>query len=192
MRVVAKDAVLVRVMLLALATNVLVMPYLNLMPVFARDVMGLDATGLGLLLASTGLGTVAGALLVAHSRRLGAWPSTMVVTATLFATLVLIFSLTTRFYPAMALLFAAGLVSATFLALAQTTLQLRVDDAVRGRVLSIYLLTWGMLPLGQLTVGAAADRLGPPLAMASFCAASLVCVAFVTLHFRQSETSQRS
>ena len=73
LRVVAQDAVLVRVMLLALATNILVMPYLNLMPVFARDVMGLGASGLGLLMASTGLGTVAGALLgraLASHRRL--------------------------------------------------------------------------------------------------------------------------
>src|SRR3954467_9883778 len=98
LHVVARDAVLVRVMLLALATNILVMPYLNLMPVFARDVMNLDATGLGLLLASTGLGTVAGALLVAHSHRLSSWPSTMVVTATLFSALVLAFALTPQYH----------------------------------------------------------------------------------------------
>ena len=49
-RVVARDTMLVRLMLLAVSTNILVMPYLNLMPVFARDVMGVDVSGLGLLL----------------------------------------------------------------------------------------------------------------------------------------------
>jgi MFS family permease len=189
LRVVAQDAVLVRVMLLALATNILVMPYLNLMPVFARDVMGLNATGLGLLMASIGLGTVVGALLVAHSHRIGAWPGTMVVTATLFSALVLIFSLTTEFHLAIVLLFASGLVSATFLALAQTTLQLRVDDAVRGRVLAIYLLTWGMLPIGQLAVGAVASSIGPQLAMSGFCVLSLACVAIVSLRFERKANS---
>ena len=103
--------------------------------------------------------------------------------------LVLIFSLTSEFHLAIVLLFAAGLVSATFLALAQTTLQLRVDDAVRGRVLSIYLLTWGMLPIGQLAVGTVASSIGPQLAMSGFCILSLVCVAFVTLRYRLSAIS---
>jgi predicted MFS family arabinose efflux permease len=159
------------------------------MPVFARDVMGLNATGLGLLMASIGLGTVVGALLVAHSHRVGAWPSTMVVSASLFSVLVLIFSLTSEFHLAIVLLFASGLVSATFLALAQPTLQLRVDDAVRGRVLAIYLLTWGMLPIGQLAVGTVASSIGPQLAMAGFCVLALACIAVVALRFRLSAIS---
>lgn len=49
---------------------------------------------------------------------------------------------------AVPLLFMAGRMSTSFLAMNQTTLQMNVEDEIRGRVLSIYLLTWGMLPLG--------------------------------------------
>ena len=83
----------------------------------------------------------------------------------------------------MLLLFAAGWMSATFLALNQTVLQLSVDEAVRGRVVSIYLMTWGMLPLGQLAVGAAANRFGTPPAMVGACALALGCIGVVAWRF---------
>ncbi|MBA2596051.1 MAG: MFS transporter [Chloroflexia bacterium] len=179
LRTVGRDAFLVRLILLSLATNILVMPYINLMPVFARDELQVGSSGLGLLLASTGLGTVAGALWVAHSRRLGEWSGAHTVTAAAFALLILGFALTPNIPLAVLLLFAAGIVSAAFLALTQTALQMRVDDAVRGRVLSVYLLTWGMLPIGQLGVGAAADRIGPPWALAAACTLALAAIGIV-------------
>jgi MFS family permease len=178
-RTVARDPFLVRLILLALATNVLVVPYLNLMPVFARDVLEVGSSGLGLLLASTGLGTVAGALWVAHAHRLADRPGAQTAIAAAFAILVLAFALTPNLPAATSLLFAAGVVSAAFMALAQTALQLRADDAVRGRVLSIYLLTWGLLPVGQLAVGALADRVGAPAATAAACALALAGIGAI-------------
>ena len=183
-RIVARDSFLSSLILLAVTTNVLVMPYIAMMPVFARDVLGIGSTGLGLLLASTGLGTVAGALAVAASRRLGSWSRAQVVTAATFSGLVLIFALTSNLPLAVLLLFAAGGVSAAFMALAQTALQLRVDDDVRGRVLSIYLATWGMLPFGQLAVGVIAERIGAPLATAFACALALAGIALIARHYR--------
>ena len=81
------------------------------------------------------------------------------------------------------LLFAAGLMSAAYMAINQTVLQLKVEDEVRGRVLSIYLLTWGMLPIGQLPIGALADRIGAPSATALACAIALGCIALMALRF---------
>ena len=184
LRIVAKDAFLSSLILLAVVTNVLVMPYITMMPVFARDELGVGSTGLGLLLASTGLGTVAGALAVAASRRIGSWSIAQVVTAATFAALVLVFALTSNLPLVVLLLFAAGGTSAAFMALAQTALQLRVDDDVRGRVLSIYLATWGMLPFGQLAVGVIAERVGAPLATVSACAVALVGIGLIARHYR--------
>jgi predicted MFS family arabinose efflux permease len=155
-----------------------------MMPVFARDELGIGSTGLGLLLASTGLGTVAGALAVAASRRLGSWSRAQVVTAATFAALVVAFALTANLPAAVLLLFAAGGMSASFMALAQTALQLRVDDDVRGRVLSIYLATWGMLPFGQLAVGAIAERVGAPLATAGACIVALIGIGLIARHYQ--------
>jgi predicted MFS family arabinose efflux permease len=183
-RIVARDAFLSSLILLAVTTNVLVMPYITMMPVFARDELDIGSTGLGLLLASTGLGTVAGALAVAASRRLESWSRAQVVTAATFTALVLVFALTSNLPLAAVLLFAAGGTSAAFMALAQTALQLRVDDDVRGRVLSIYLATWGMLPFGQLAVGVIAERTGAPLATAGACVVALAGIGLIARHYR--------
>lgn len=177
LRIVRHDPFLLSLTILALVPTILVMPYLNLMPVFAQDELGLGSTGLGVLLAATGLGTVAGALAVARSDRLRTWSQAQIVTATAFTLLVLIFSLFASVPLALVLLFAAGCSSAAFLAINQTALQLRTDDEVRGRVMSVYLLTWGFLPIGQLGVGALADRFGTPVAMASACLLALVLIA---------------
>jgi MFS family permease len=183
LRIVAKDPFLVGLILLATATTVLIMPYINLMPVFARDELGLGSGGLGVLMAASGLGSVAGALSVARYRKLATWPGIQITTAAAFGVLVMIFAITPAVWLATALLFVAGLMSAAYMAINQTVLQLKVEDEVRGRVLSIYLLTWGMLPLGQLPIGALADRIGAPAATALSCAVALGCVALIAIRF---------
>jgi MFS family permease len=182
-RVVAETPFLIALIALALAPTVLVMPYINLMPVFARDELGLGATGLGVLLASTGLGTVAGALAVARSPVIRSQSGMQLLTAAGFAVGVMVFAVVGNVVVAIPVLFVAGWMSAAFMAINQTSLQLGVDDSVRGRVLSIYLLTWGMLPVGQLAVGALSDVIGTPLAMVISCAVALVCIALVAQRF---------
>ncbi len=182
-RIVAESRFLTGLVLLALAPTVLVMPYLTLMPVFARDVMGVGSDGLGLLLASTGIGTVCGALWVARSGGLQSSSRSMFAAVMLFTLCVALFALTSHFWVGMVLLFFAGLASAAWLALNQTAIQLNLSDEVRGRVLSVYLLTWGMLPLGQLFVGTLADVTSPGAAVVIACALSTLCVLYVRRTF---------
>jgi hypothetical protein len=81
------------------------------------------------------------------------------------------------------LLFAAGWTSAAYLAINQTALQLNVDDDVRGRVLSIYLLTWGMLPVGQLAVGTLANLTSTPTALVTSCSFGLICIGLIARRY---------
>jgi MFS family permease len=182
-RVVAENPVLLSLCILALAPTVLVMPYLNLMPVFARDVFDMGATGLGILLAAAGLGTVIGALSVARSNRLMTMRGSQVLTAVGFAISVTLFALSPSVWLAVPMLLIAGWMSAAFLAINQTLVQLNVDDEVRGRVMSVSLLTWGVMPFGQLALGAAAEPLGAPLAMTLFCIVALVSIGYIALRF---------
>jgi MFS family permease len=183
LRVVASDQFLLGLILLASVTTIFIMPYINLMPVFARDVLGTSEMGLGILMGCTGLGSVLGALLVARWQHLATQRGIQVWTALGFAGLVLAFALTPLLYVAALLLFGAGLVSAAYMAINQTVMQLKVDDDVRGRVLSIYLLTWGMLPLGQLPLGALANRIGAPAATALACALAALLVLGIAARF---------
>ncbi len=188
LRVVAKDQFFSGVILLATVSTVLIMPYLNLMPVFAQDEMHLGPQGLGALMAISGIGSVVGALTVARFRNLPEMPGIQPVTAGAFALAVIGFALSPWIILTGALLLVAGVVSAAFMAINQTALQLRVDDDVRGRVLSIYLLTWGMLPLGQLPIGALADQIGAPLATALAGSIALVLMAVIAVRFRSLRT----
>jgi hypothetical protein len=97
--------------------------------------------------------------------------------------LVLVFAVTPVVAAAVVLLFAAGWMSAAYLAINQTAIQLNVEDAVRGRVLSVYLLTWGMLPIGQLFVGGLASFFGTPLAVAIASALALTSVLYIARLF---------
>jgi predicted MFS family arabinose efflux permease len=182
-RVVRQRPHLGALIMLALAPTVLVMPFLNLMPVFARDELGLGSAGLGVLLAATGVGTVVGSLAVARYPGGATRLRRQVATAVAFASSVIGFTLAPNVGIAIAVLFVAGGMSAAFLAMNQTALQLGVEDEVRGRVLSIYLLTWGLLPVGQLLVGTLAGQIGTPVAMMTACMLALISIAAIAWRF---------
>ncbi len=183
LKVVAQSRFLTGLLLLALAPTVLVIPYLNMMPVFARDVLDVGSGGLGLLLASTGIGTVFGALMVARSITFQTSSRAQFVTVVLFSLFVMLFAISPNFSLSMVLLFMAGLTSAAWMALNQTALQLNVTDEYRGRVFSVYLLIWGVLPIGQLFVGALADIVGPSAAVVISCVLSTLCVLAIRRNF---------
>ena len=183
LKVVAQSRFLTGLLLLALAPTVLVIPYLNMMPVFARDVLDVGSGGLGLLLASTGIGTVCGALIVARSITFQTSPRAQFISVTFFSLFVIGFALSPSFPLSMVLLFLAGLASAAWMALNQTALQLNVADEYRGRVFSVYLLIWGVLPIGQLFVGTLADVVGPSTAVVISCLISMLCVLAIRRRF---------
>ena len=190
LKVVAESRFLTGLLLLALAPTVLVIPYLNMMPVFARDVLDVGSGGLGLLLASTGIGTVFGALMVARSITFQTSSRAQFITVVLFSLFVMLFAISPNFSLSMVLLFFAGLTSAAWMALNQTALQLNVTDEYRGRVFSVYLLIWGVLPIGQLFVGALADIVGPSAAVVISCILSTLCVLAIRRNFAAEMSNQ--
>jgi predicted MFS family arabinose efflux permease len=141
------------------------MPYIQMLPVMARDVLGTGPEGFGLLLGSSGVGALAGSLLIAALgplRRKGAW---LLVAATAFGLLLCLFATARSLPMAMLLVGFAGVAQAIYMALNNTLLQTLVPDRFRGRVMSVYMLTWGLMPLGTLPVGLVAEHYGAPLAI---------------------------
>ncbi len=96
-----------------------------------------------------------------------------------FAVVVLIFSQTPWFWAAAVVLVMSGLVSAAFLAINNTVLVMRAPEEVRGRVLSINMLTWGLLPVGQLPIGWLADHFGAPMATTIACSIAILLVLLI-------------
>jgi MFS family permease len=136
-------------------------PYFVLLPLFARNVYGWTEAGLSLLMGTAGAGALVGALGLAYLdvRRKG-----LVQLASMLSAGTCIVGLAYAPSPRVAvpLLFATGTSMVGFFALGNTLLQQLVTDEMRGRVMSMWLLTFiGTAPFGSFLSGAAADRFGP-------------------------------
>ena len=136
-------------------------PYLVLMPVIARDVLGTGASGYGFLLTFVGIGALAGALtLAARARRIrrGRW---LMISSYAFSILLVVFSFVRSVPIASAVLLFTGLTMIINSALANGILQTVVPDELRGRVMSAYVFVYvGLSPIGSFLAGSVARAVG--------------------------------
>ncbi|MFL2665239.1 MAG: MFS transporter [Dehalococcoidia bacterium] len=130
--------------------------YLQLMPLFAQK-LGRDADGFGLLLSSTGLGSLLGTLIVGKIRNSDNVGKIMLIGSLFFCLSISIFSLVTTFYIALVFLFIGGACNTIFFVMGMTVLQVRVPEHIRGRVMGIYTITFSLIPLGGLMSGIIAN-----------------------------------
>ncbi|HEY0971434.1 MAG TPA: MFS transporter [Gemmatimonadales bacterium] len=142
------------------------LPYLTLMPVFARDVLGLGASGYGALLSFVGVGAITGALSLAAVGRRVRRGRLLPVTSLGFAALLVVLSFVRSPQAAAGVLLLAGLTMILTNAITNGLLQTLSPDAFRGRVMSVYsLLFIGFSPAGALTAGAVARSFGVAVAI---------------------------
>ena len=150
--------------------------FLTLMPVEARDRLGLGAGGYGGLLASVGVGGLVGALLLAGPA--SHWRRGRVLTATgvLFPLLLMALAFATTPAQAMIVLFFTGGTMIIYNALGNGILQLLVPEEYRGRLMSFYAFLFVGLSqlLGALVLGAAARRFGVEWAIGGSAVVTLV------------------
>jgi MFS family permease len=131
---------------------------------YTKDVFHAGADLYGLLNTAMAAGSVVGALIAA--RRTTGRMSVLFGTAIAFSGMLILLGVTPWLWIFVALLVLTGLFSVTFNTLANSTVQLRTDPALRGRVMSLYMLVFmGGTPFGSLIVGAITDRWGAPLAL---------------------------
>jgi len=137
-------------------------PYIVLMPLFARDVYGWDEAGLSLLMGTAGAGALCGALSLAYLGDLGRKGLFLLGSMLGAGTCITLFAAAGAPAYAIPLLFGVGVSMVSFFALGNTLLQQLVREGVRGRVMSMWILTFiGTMPAGSFLSGAAADRFGP-------------------------------
>jgi MFS family permease len=187
LRSMAANQAIVGVLLISAFMNILVFPYQQLLPVFARDVLSLDAVGLGILGAASGIGSLLGAVVIASSARvprsglffwLGSCMMSLAVTA---------FALSGSFPVALAMIALAGLGQSAFASLQSTIVLSSSSDQLRGRAMGALTLAIGSAPVGTLEIGALTVLLGAPLAVAlnaGACAALVVVTALRLPRFR--------
>jgi MFS family permease len=151
------------------------MSYQKLMPVFTQDVLGAGASTLGLLLGAVSLGAALAGFAVAATENTFSQGRTLLLSAALFSGGLIVFAFCSQVILAVILLFVMGLIAGVYLTLSNVLFQSRAPDRVRGRILSIWGMIWGLLPFASLAMGAAAERWNVQLAIG---ASGAICVIF--------------
>jgi MFS family permease len=158
---------LLALLVLAMAPAVFILPYLTLLPIFA-DELGIGAAGLGLLTASIGVGALAGAMAVALRRRAGANGRTLAIGLSLMSLTVAVFALSRIELLTCVALALLGASQVAYYTSTNTLIQLLSPGRLRGRIMSIYVLTSiGISPIGSLLAGGVAEVIGAPLTLAA-------------------------
>jgi MFS family permease len=153
--------------------------FLPMMPVFARDVLGLDADGYGAIVSAIGLGAAAGAIGMAATGGRNRGGRLVIGSFALFGVLLAAAAFAPGFWSALALFTAAGCLMAVNGILANTMLQLQAPDRLRGRVMGFYsFVVLGMAPFGALQAGWVSEHYG---ARASFALGGVACVLMAAL-----------
>jgi len=165
-------------LILALGPLTLGMPFINMMPIFARDVLHGGAQLQGFLLSAFGIGSLLGALVVASIRRRHAHALPAVIGAVVFSISVFFFGLSHWVWLSLACASISGIFMTTYQTQDQALLQLSAPRHIRGRVMSFYLTNRATVPIGTLLAGALAHYFGGPAAV---CIMSLSALGLVSL-----------
>ena len=143
--------------------------YSVFLPVFAKDILHSGARGFGLLLSAAGIGAVSGALQFAARTTYKGLARWIAMTATVCAVGLIVFSQSHLFWLSATVLFCVGFAATSQMAATNTTVQNRVPDELRGRVMAVYATMFmGIQPVGSLLAGGVAKRIGAPNTLAIF------------------------
>ena len=169
-------------MLLALVPVVIALPYIAILPQFNVEVLHGSAGTFGLLMAAPGVGAVVATLLVATMKsnvRYG-----LLLLGSLFALglSLMALALASHLWMVLAMLVLIGGTQMVYMTASQTVVQLSIPDEYRGRVMGIYMLNQGMLPLGSMFAGTLADFYSASVALVIMGA--LVAALAVLFYFR--------
>ena len=147
---------------LATVPMIFAMPYQTLLPVFADKVWHVGPMGFGVMQASAGIGGFAGGLVAANLDEFRRKGMLMLGAAVVFGVLLFALAVSPWFGVALALMAGMGFASMTFTTVNSAAIQMVIPHEVRGRVMSVMMMTFGLMPLGAVPAGIAAQSIGAP------------------------------
>lgn len=154
-------------------------PFVSMVPVFAQEVLSLDAAATGLFVSIEGAGALLGALGLSLFAKTGHARYLYVGAVILYCVMTFGFAINSWVPLAGALLLAVGLVSAAFGSMQSALVLMNAPTGMERQMMGILSLCIGTAPLGLLHIGTMADWLGTPVACAVTAAEGLVAMLFV-------------
>jgi predicted MFS family arabinose efflux permease len=156
----------------------LAVPFLTFIPYFARVQLGVGETGLGWLMAASGLGAVCGAVTVAALGKLRHRGRVVTVGGVVFFSAIISFSYSHSFVLSQCLLLFEGYSAILMISSFNVAIQHLASDQMRGRVMSIYATCFlGLPPLGSLLAGELSRHIPTPHALAAMAATAAILFA---------------
>jgi len=151
------------ILMLFALVSLMGMPYVVLMPIFAKVVLRGGPHTLGFLMGSMGFGALLSALSLAARKNVRGLVKMIPIAAAVFGTGLVGLGLSHWFWLSMAMVFIAGMGMMQGMAASNTVIQTIVTDDKRGRVMSYYTMAFmGMAPFGSLLAGTLAHNFGAP------------------------------
>jgi MFS family permease len=188
LRYLRQNRLVLSLMVLATVPAIFAMPYMMLLPVYARDIHQVGSTGYGIMSSATGIGALLGSLVVASLGEFQGKGKLLLAGAVGFGFMVSLFALapylsiwtneagtyglglvpmSVVFLLSLGLLALLGIASNSYMAMNNTLVMLAIPEELRGRVMGVYMMTWGFMPLGVLPIGILGDLIGVPLVLAA-------------------------
>jgi MFS family permease len=180
LRYIAKDPTISILLGVVGITSMFGISSATLFPAWAVDILGGDATTNGLLQSARGFGALLGALAIASLGRFTYKGRLMTIGSFAFPAFLLIFAVVHWLPLSLIVLVGTGLAVIMVMNIANALVQSLVPDSLRGRVMSVYSLTFfGSMPIGALWIGAVAESVSAPAALMVGATVSLIFAALM-------------
>jgi MFS family permease len=154
-------------LLIVVFASLFIIPFMTLLPVFARDILKVGAHGQGLLLSAMGIGALCSSVFIASCGDRLPRINLMLAGVALYGLVIVAFAASLWFELSLVLMGVVGIVHVTSHALAQTVIQTYSPSEFRGRTMAIFHMTHVVLLVGGILIGALSSIIGAPWAAAS-------------------------
>ena len=179
LRYIAGHRTLLSIVLITVLLNMLLFPHMLMIPVVARDVLGVGPLLMGVLAATTGLGSMLGAVLVASATNIRHHGRLFLGGSMLALAALLMFSMSGSYLLSVALLLVLGLGASGFSTMQSSMVMLITREEMRGKALGVVSLAIGASPFGALLVGALANLRTPSFALGFNAALGIILIGLI-------------
>lgn len=158
-RYAAREGTIALILLFTLFVVLCSMPYMMLLPIFTEDILDVGEKGLGILVSVSGIGAIVGSLVLASlpNRYRGLM---LIISSFILGAALVVFAFSTVWALSLAAIVFVGLGQAGRMTLSGALLQSYVSDEYRGRVMSIYMMEFGLTSLSVFAAGVLSDTIG--------------------------------
>lgn len=175
------NRVILATVVVTVLMNMLLFPYMQMIPVIARDSLGVGPGLMGLLMGADGLGAIVGSMTIASVATIKYHGRIFLGGSVVGLIMSIGFALSNSVAMALPILVLLGLGTAGFGTMQSTIVLLAAREEMRGRALGVISLAIGAGPIGALIIGALASLAGPELAIMMLSATGLLSIAVVSV-----------